>query len=263
MFVTNKRYLGLINFKSIMNFLKQHFSTILIAAAVIITGLILGKSYLSKGKPDDTVSVTGLGEESFDSDLIVWKASFSRNSYELKDAYAQLNKDLRSVKAYLKSRGITDDEMVFEAAEIEKLWSRVYDDEGNLTQTTFEGYALKQQLKISSKKVDIVENTSRQVSELIDAGIELNSEAPEYYYTKLAKLKLQMIEAATRDAHDRAAKIAENGGGNLGKLMFADMGIFQITAENSSEEYEWGGSFNTNSRRKTASVTIRLKYAID
>lgn len=246
-----------------MNFLKQHFSTLLIAAAVIITGLILGKSYLSKGKPDDTVSVTGLGEESFDSDLIVWKASFSRTSYELKDAYAQLNSDLRRVKSYLKSRGITDNEMVFEAAEIEKLWSRVYDDDGNLTQTTFDGYALKQQLKISSKKVDIVENTSRQVSELIDAGIELNSEAPEYYYTKLAKLKLQMIEAATRDAHDRAAKIAENGGGDLGKLMFADMGIFQITAENSSEEYEWGGSFNTNSRRKTASVTIRLKYAID
>ena len=246
-----------------MNFLKQHFSTLLIAAAVIITGLILGKSYLSKGKPDDSVSVTGLGEESFDSDLIVWKASFSRTSYELKDAYAQLNTDLRRVKSYLKSRGITDDEMVFEAAEIEKLWSRVYDDEGNITQTTFDGYALKQHLKISSKKVDIVENTSRQVSELIDAGIELNSEAPEYYYTKLAKLKLQMIEAATRDAHDRAAKIAENGGGDLGKLMFAEMGIFQITAENSSEEYEWGGSFNTNSRRKTASVTIRLKYAID
>ena len=246
-----------------MNFLKQHFSTLLIAAAVIITGLILGKSYLSKGKPDDTVSVTGLGEESFDSDLIVWKASFSRNSYELKDAYAQLNSDLRRVKSYLKSRGITDDEMVFEEAEIEKLWTRVFDDEGNLTQTTFDGYALKQHLKISSKKVDIVENTSRQVSELIDAGIELNSDAPEYYYTKLAKLKLQMIEAATRDAHDRAAKIAENGGGELGKLMFADMGIFQITAENSSEEYEWGGSFNTNSRRKTASVTIRLKYAID
>ncbi|MEY3742457.1 MAG: hypothetical protein RL371_1361, partial [Bacteroidota bacterium] len=47
------------------------------------------------------------------------------------------------------------------------------------------------------------------------------------------------------------------------KLMYADMGVFQITAENSSEEYEWGGSFNTSSRRKTASVTIRLKYEID
>ncbi len=246
-----------------MNFLKQHFATMLIAAAVIITGLILGKSYLSKGKPDDTVSVIGLGEESFDSDLIVWRASFSRKSYELKDAYAQLNADVRKVKSYLKSRGITDDEMVFEAADISKDWSRIYDDEGNVIQTIFDGYSLRQSLKVSSKKVNIVEQTSRQVSELIDAGIELNSDAPEYYYTKLAQLKLKMIEAATKDAFERADKIAENGGGSLGKLKNADMGVFQITAENSSEDYEWGGSYNTSSRRKTASITIRLKYAID
>jgi hypothetical protein len=115
-----------------MNFLKHHFATFLICAAVIITGLILGKSYMSKGKPDDTVSVIGLGEESFDSDLIVWRASFSRKSFELKDAYAQLNSDLRRVKSYLKSKGITEDEIVFEAAGIEKLWSNVYDDEPNI-----------------------------------------------------------------------------------------------------------------------------------
>jgi hypothetical protein len=218
---------------------------------------------MSKGKPDDTVSVIGLGEESFDSDLIVWRASFSRRSMELKDAYAQLNADIRKVKSYLKSRGISDEEMVFEAADISKEWSNIYDDEGNVRQTIFDGYSLNQSVKVSSKKVNVVEQTSRQVSELIDAGIELNSYAPEYYYTKLAQLKLKMIEAATKDAHERAAKIAENGGGSLGKLMFADMGVFQITAENSSEEYEWGGSFNTSSRRKTASVTIRLKYEID
>lgn len=218
---------------------------------------------MSKGKPDDTVSVIGLGEESFDSDLIVWRASFSRRSMELKDAYAQLNADIRKVKSYLKSRGISEDEMVFEAADISKEWSNIYDDEGNIRQTIFDGYSLNQSVKVSSKKVNVVEQTSRQVSELIDAGIELNSYAPEYYYTKLAQLKLKMIEAATKDAHERAAKIAENGGGSLGKLMFADMGVFQITAENSSEEYEWGGSFNTSSRRKTASVTIRLKYEID
>ena len=246
-----------------MNFFKTHFSTLLIAAAVIITGLILGKAYMSKGKPDDTISVIGLGEESFDSDLIVWRASFSRRSMELKDAYAQLNADIRKVKSYLKSRGISEDEMVFEAADISKEWSNIYDDEGNIRQTIFDGYSLNQSVKVSSKKVNVVEQTSRQVSELIDAGIELNSDAPEYYYTKLAQLKLKMIEAATKDAHERAAKIAENGGGSLGKLMFADMGVFQITAENSSEEYEWGGSFNTSSRRKTASVTIRLKYEID
>jgi len=141
-----------------VNFFKQHFATLLISLAVIITGLILGKSYISKGKPDDTVSVIGLGEESFDSDLIVWRASFSRKSYELKDAYAQLNADIRKVKSYLQSRGISEEEMVFEAADISKEWSRVYDDEGNLRQTIFDGYSLRQSVKVSSKKVNVRTN---------------------------------------------------------------------------------------------------------
>ena len=48
-----------------------------------------------------------------------------------------------------------------------------------------------------------------------------------------------MIEAATKDAKNRAETIAENGGGSLGKLTYASMGVFQITAENSSDEYSW------------------------
>ena len=101
------------------------------------------------------------------------------------------------------------------------------------------------------------------MTDLIDLGVEFNSFPPEFYYTKLAQLKLRMIEAATKDAQERAAKIAENAGGELGHLKNADMGVFQITGENSSEEYSWGGSFNTSSKKKTANITIRLKYEID
>jgi hypothetical protein len=41
------------------------------------------------------------------------------------------------------------------------------------------------------------------------------------------------------------------------------MGIFQITGQNSSEDYSWGGAFNTSSKRKTASITMRLEYLVD
>ena len=54
-----------------MEFVKKLVPTVLIGLAVVITGYILGTSYLSKGKADPKISVTGLGEESFDSDLIV------------------------------------------------------------------------------------------------------------------------------------------------------------------------------------------------
>jgi hypothetical protein len=40
------------------------------------------------------------------------------------------------------------------------------------------------------------------------------------------------------------------------------MGIFQITAQNSAEDYSWGGTFNTSSKRKTASITVKLEFEI-
>jgi len=246
-----------------MDLIKKLLPTLFIGAAVIVTGYILGNSYNTKGKPDPKISVTGLGQESFDSDLIVWRASFSRNAMDLKQAYADLNADARKVRKYLTSQGIKDAEIVFDAADISKDYDRIYDEHGNFKENVFRGYELSQTFEIQSKSVDLVEKTSREVSKLIDAGIELNSHSPQYYYTKLAALKIKMIEQATKDAKNRAQTIATNGGGALGDLTNASMGVFQITAENSSDEYSWGGSFNTSSKRKTASITMRLNYEIE
>jgi hypothetical protein len=116
---------------------------------------------------------------------------------------------------------------------------------------------------IESKDVQKVENLSRQITELINNGVEFSSRAPAYYYTKLSDLKIQMIADATKDARKRAEEIAMNAGGKLGKLKKANLGVFQITAQNSSDEdYSWGGTFNTSSKNKTANITIRLEYEI-
>ncbi|HRP53999.1 MAG TPA: SIMPL domain-containing protein [Fluviicola sp.] len=243
--------------------MKNSINTIIIALAVVVASGFLANGYKNRAKISDAISVTGSGEESFASDLIVWRASFSKKAYELKTAYGELNKDQKSIRKYLLSKGVKEDEFVFEAVEIQKDFSYDYDQMGQLRNTIFNGYQLTQRVKIQSKNVDLVENLSREVTELIDAGVEMNSYAPEYYYTKLAQLKIQMIEAATKDAKNRAEKMASNAGGSLGKLKNADLGVFQITGENSTEEYSWGGNFNTSSKRKTANITVRLKYEIN
>jgi hypothetical protein len=98
---------------------------------------------------------------------------------------------------------------------------------------------------------------------LINSGVEFYSEKPEYYYTKLGQLKIEMIAEATKDAAARAQKIAENAGGKVGSLKSANQGIFQIVAQNSNEDYSWGGSYNTSSKKKTATITMKLEYEID
>jgi hypothetical protein len=72
-----------------------------------------------------------------------------------------------------------------------------------------------------------------------------------------------MISKATEDARLRAEKIAENSGGKLDDLISAQMGIFQITGQNSNEDYSWGGTYNTASKKKTASITMKLNYEVD
>ena len=178
---------------------------------------------------------------------------------ELKSAYAELDKDRESIKNYLVSKGIKDENIVFSAVDIDKQFDENYDKAGN-SKSVFTGYLLRQNVQIESNEVDKVEGISRQVSELINSGVEFYSNKPQYYYTKLAELKVEMIAEATKDANTRAKKIAENAGSGIGHLKSADMGVFQIVAQNSSEEYSWGGSFNTASKRKTATITVKLDY---
>jgi hypothetical protein len=126
----------------------------------------------------------------------------------------------------------------------------------------FTGYTLSQTVQINSKEVEKVEKISREVTELLNKGIQLYSMSPRYYYTKLEDLKIEMVSRATENARLRAQSISENSGAKLGELSMANMGIFQITGLNSNEDYSWGGAYNTSSKEKTASITMKLTYLV-
>lgn len=231
--------------------------------SIVITALILGGAFKNRNQGENTISVTGKAEKTFSSDLIVWRGSFSRNALTLKEAYDLLNQDIEVVKGYLKGKGVKDNEPVFDAVDIQKLYRTETDKDGNET-SYFTGYLLTQVVKIESKDVDRIEKLSREVTELINQGLEFNSASPEYYYTQLANLKIEMIAEATKDARLRAEKIAQESGSSLGDLKNGDMGVFQIVAPNSSDEdYSWGGSLNTSSREKSASITMSLAFNVD
>jgi uncharacterized protein len=240
--------------------MKTYVNSALIALAIIITAFTFANAFKNRNNTNNSISVTGLGSKDFVSDLIVWSGSFFRKSETLKDAYAALDKDREDIKHYLVSKGIEAENIVFSAVNINQEFDLQYDNNGNRTKSVFTGYRLHQNVQLESNEVDKVEGISRQVSELINSGIEFYSNMPQYYYTKLAELKIEMIAEATKDANTRALKIAENAGSKVGRLKNAEMGVFQIVAQNSSEDFSWGGSFNTTSKRKTATITIKLKY---
>jgi hypothetical protein len=243
--------------------MRKNIPAILFALAIIIAAFILGNAVINRNRPQGTINVTGLGESNFTSDLIVWEGNFSRESKDLTSAYADLESDKKAVTTYLKSKGIPDDQLIFNAVSINPQYQQNYSDDGRFLGQTFTGYQLNQSLKIESKEVEKVEKISREITELLNQGITFYSQNPRYYYTELESLKLEMIAKATEDATIRAGRISENSKGSLGDLISANMGIFQITGQNSGEDYSWGGTFNTADKNKTASITMKLIFEVD
>lgn len=243
--------------------MKQYITVGIAALGLIIAVAFLGNAIKNRNNTNNIISVTGLGAKKFTSDLITWSGSFSKNNTDLKSAYDELANDRNVISDYLKSKGIKNSEMVFSAVDIQKNFRSYTDSNGNYVQGEFSGYNLTQTVSIESKEVAKVENISRNITEIINRGIEFTSSTPQYFYTKLAEVKQQMIADATKDAKERAQKIAENAGSSLGNLKKASMGVIQITAPNSGEDYSWGGAFNTSSKEKEASITIKLDYQVD
>lgn len=239
------------------------YAAIAIGLSLIIAFWIAGGAFKYKSKSTETIVVTGLAEKDFISDLIVWNGSYSRKAMDLKSAYAAVKLDESAIRQYLKGKGISDNEMVFSSVVINKEFSYKTDENGKQMGQEFTGYNLTQTVKVESKDVDKIDKISREVTELIESGIEFNSQPPLYYNTKLADVKMDLLARASADAKLRAETIAKNSGSSLGKLRKASMGVFQITGKNSNEDYSYGGAFNTSSRNKTGSITIKMEFAAE
>jgi hypothetical protein len=239
----------------------KHASALIFGISIIIASFFLGNAYKERANPPKIISVTGLGNENFVSDLIVWEGYFTAFNTDLKTAFEQLNRDKEIVRTYLTSNGIPADNIIFNSVQTTEMRDNKYDN-GNYVGSIFRGYSLTQSVKIESSEVSRIEQVAREITELLNKGVQFTSSPPRYYYTQLADLKVKMIAQATEDARLRAEKIAENAGGKLGDLLSARMGVFQITGQNSDEEYSWGGVYNTAEKKKTASITMRLDYEV-
>ncbi len=228
--------------------------------ATVASTVILSKGLLQIKKfSSEVVTVTGSAEKKIVSDYIVWTAQFSRQEAELKAGYAKLQDDLKKVKAYLASKGIKDDELIVSQVNTEILYKK--NEKGNNT-NEIEAYRLSQGIQVKSYDVKKVEDVSRQSTELIEQDIQLISNAPEYFYTKLAELKIEMLSNATEDAKKRAATMAQSTGNKIGAIRSAKMGTFQITPVN-SYDVSWYGENDTSSYEKKVMAVVNASFAIE
>ena len=234
---------------------------IILGISALLCALVLGRAYTYKYRAQDRIVVTGLGETTFESDLIVWKATLRIEAKDAASGYTRLEQNKQKVQKFLAEKGGGQEAVVFDFVQVDKQYESVYTN-GNWAGQRFTGYELRQNISIESKDVDLIERISREISSLIAQGVSIESHAPLYYYTKLDDVKLGLIETASANARLRAEKIATHAGASIGNVASVRLGVFQITGTNTDEEFSAGGSFNTSSRTKKARITARIEYRV-
>ena len=246
-----------------MNELKSKITSniiiaLIVALAIVASSLILVDGIEAVKGGNNKIMVTGSAKQQITSDLIVWTGSFTAKSPALQEAYTKLESDKAKVMDYLLKQGVPKDKIVFSSINTNTNYMVL--PSGQYT-SDVDYYELNQTVTISSGEIDKVTQISRNVTELINEGIQFQSNAPQYMYTKIADMKVTMLAEATKDAKKRAEMIAENAGNKLGDLKYADMGVIQIAPLYSNEVSDYGMN-DTYSLEKEITAIVHCEFEI-
>ena len=233
-------------------------------AVVLAVGLVvataIGGWFFVKGKRgDQTITVTGSARKRIKSDLVIWRCAVSYQSPVLSDAYRSLSEALPKVKAYLVSKGIPENQITASSISSQTLHGRTSDG-GETAEIT--GYSLRQELSVRSNDVDKIGQIARESTELINQGILIESMAPEYLFTKLSDLKIEMLSEAAKDAKKRAEQIAQSTGSSIGSVRTARMGVLQITPADSTD-VSGEGMNDTSAIDKDITAVVNIGFGVD
>lgn len=230
---------------------------------IIISAWLLAQGVRNFRAESPKINVTGLAEKQITSDLIVWNLTLKAKDNTRASAYNEYQRAAKVMKKYLKEQGIADSSLTTSSVDISPETRQVYNSESHQYDIYNDGYSVSQTFTVRSGNLPLVERVYQNISELYNQGLDFSSNAPLYYYTRLNDLKMEMLNKASENAYERARTIAGGSHSSIGALLTSSMGVFQIVGLNSEEEYSWGGTFNTSSKVKVASITVRTTYEVE
>ena len=230
-----------------------------LAIGLVVSSVTFGWFYSRTKKSDEAITVTGSAKKRIKSDLVVWSAGVTAQSPQLTDAYKQLSDSIPKIKQYLISKGIPENQMTISSIATTTLKKQ---DSNGVESSEINGYMLKQSIDVRSSDVDKIAQIAREATELINQGILIESTPPQYYYTQIGDLKIEMLGEAAKDAKTRAAQIASSTGDSIGAVRSARMGVLQITPPDSTDVSDTG-MYDTSSIDKDLTAVVNISFAVD
>ena len=247
--------------ETVKNYLKGEFvfSALVLSIGLIISASLASYTFYKIRTFDNNISVTGSAKLAVVSDSVKWTSNFSRTVTErtMQKGYSDLTKDLLIIKNFLTDKGIKDDELTISPVFTNEVYK--YNPSGDAGPRE---YTLMQTITVQGSDLKKITDLAKNTQGIINEGVLFSTQSPEYYYSKLAELRVSLLADAIKDAKARAEMLAKSGGRGIGPMRSASSGVVQVLAPNSIDVSDYG-QYDTQSINKEVMVTVKASFVVN
>ncbi len=233
--------------------------TLLLAAAIVIAGWLVGRGMVQFRAGDRAVSVKGVAERTVKADIALWPLRLVAADNDLDAAQRRIQADRRAVVAFLGRHGIDSSRVELQALSATDTRANAY---GDGARTPPSRYIVNLTLMVRTSAIDRLAEASQSVSELLAAGVvfssgEYGASGPTYLFTRLNELKPEMLAEANANARKAAEEFARSSKAQVGGIRRASQGVFEILARDPAP-----GILQESQVQKTLRVVTTVEYGL-
>ncbi len=199
----------------------------IIAIGLLFVGFFPGYYYYKSKFEFNAVTVKGLAERDVVADLAIWEIKYVATGNDLAQVRNDLEKQTDVILAFLHDNGFGDSEIEMGGTDTNDLMANPYRGNDDIKSR----FILTRTMTVRSNQVQNVAETYTKTGDLISAGVvfENRYDSPvSYIFTGLNDIKPQMLEQATKNAHQAALEFAKSSDSSVGKIHSANQGVFSI-----------------------------------
>lgn len=225
---------------------------VLVSCLIVTLGVLLASIiFASKISKNENITVTGSAYKIVKSDSAKLEFSIRTRKINQKEAFAFLKKQTPEVVKYLENNGIKKEDIDIKAMNGYNIYRQ--NDKGYSTNEII-AYEASQLIEFKSNDVLKVKEITTDIQNLIDKGINIEVYSPQYFYSDLASIKIDLLKEASLDAKQRANSMLEATGAKAGKVKSMRMGVFQITPVDSNMVSDMGINDTSSIDKKVTAV---------
>ncbi len=155
--------------------------------------------------------------------------NFEIKSNNVDTLYSDIEKNITTIKVFLKEKGFEDSEINIAPVNI---YQDTYKD-------ALYRYNSNNQLSVYTKKVDLAKSASNETLQLVKKGVVLNQNSIAFEFSDLNSIKPEMLAEAIKNARETANQFATNSESSVGGIARGNQGVFDITDKDpGSPEYK-------------------------